>query len=92
MAHASPRPQVWAGRLADGRECAVKQVDNAQGQKESELLTRITSAGACAHIITYYTFEAAPDGQMFLAMELADQGTFRRGRHRLSALPFAVPI
>ena len=63
-----------------------------QGQKESELLTRITSAGACAHIITYYNFEAAPDGRMFLAMELADQGTLRRRPRCLSALPFAVPI
>ena len=67
--------QVWEGRLKDGRACAVKQVDKAQGQKESELLARITSAGACAHIITYYNFEAAPDGRVFLAMELADQGT-----------------
>jgi hypothetical protein len=53
-----------------------------QGQKESELLTRITSAGACAHIITYYNFEAAPDGRMFLAMELADQGTVGAVTHR----------
>ena len=70
----------------------MKQVDSAQGQKESELLARITSAGACAHIITYYNFEAAPDGRVFLAMELADQGTLRRGPHCLSVLPFAVPI
>jgi serine/threonine protein kinase len=83
--------QVWEGKLKDGRTCAVKQVDSIQGQKESELLTRITSAGACAHIITYYNFEAAPDGRMFLAMELADQGTLAdwKASGRLEALDWA---
>jgi hypothetical protein len=83
--------QVWEGKLKDGRTCAVKQVDSVQGQKESELLTRITSAGACAHIITYYNFEAAPDGRMFLAMELADQGTLAdwKASGRLEALNWA---
>ena len=46
---------------------APPQVDGLQGQRESDLLARITAAGVCAHIVTYYTLEAAPDGRIGLA-------------------------
>ena len=59
VAHAS-RSQVWEGRLVDGRKCAVKQVDIAQGQQEHELLSKLRKAGRCEHVIDYYTgFELA---------------------------------